>query len=364
MRDVQPERTRAFLELVAGRRGHFRLESGHHGRLWLDLDPLFTQPARIAPFVASLATAIRPYTVAAVCGPLLGGAFLAQLVAHALDVEFCFTERVLPAGSSDALYRARYRLPPVLSTRLRGQRIALVDDVMSAGSALRGTYAELQAHGATPVVAERSSSSAPPAWTTSRGRASQSRRSRAMTTTCGRPPTAPSAPRACQWKMSRLPLPDARSMTPARALASGTLAVGVLDILDAFIFFGLRGAAPVRILQSIAAGLLGPASFRGGASTAALGLLLHFFIAGAIVVTYYLASRRLPDLARRPLLYGPLYGLTVYAVMTFVVLPLSAAGAGARPLPVLINGLLIHALGVGVPSALAARAAARSPSSG
>jgi len=153
VRDVQPERTKAFLELMAGRRGHFRLESGHHGRLWLDLDPLFAQPSRIAPWVASLATALRPYTVAAVCGPLLGGAFLAQLVAHALGAEFCFTERVLPSESSDGLYRARYRLPPAFATRLRGQRIAMVDDVMSAGSALRGTYAELQTHGATPVVA-------------------------------------------------------------------------------------------------------------------------------------------------------------------------------------------------------------------
>ena len=56
----------AFLELVAGRRGHFRLESGHHSGLWLDLDPLFAEPHRVNPFVATLATALRPYGVAAV----------------------------------------------------------------------------------------------------------------------------------------------------------------------------------------------------------------------------------------------------------------------------------------------------------
>ena len=65
----------AFLDLISGRRGHFRLESGHHGELWLDLDPLFAQPSRIEPFVAGLARAIRPYGVTTVCGPLLGGAF-------------------------------------------------------------------------------------------------------------------------------------------------------------------------------------------------------------------------------------------------------------------------------------------------
>ena len=51
------------------------------------------------------------------------------------------------------LYQARYRLPQAFAKRVRGQRMALVDDVMSAGSALKGTYTELQAHGGTPVVA-------------------------------------------------------------------------------------------------------------------------------------------------------------------------------------------------------------------
>jgi orotate phosphoribosyltransferase len=141
----------AFLELVDGRRGHFRLESGHHGGLWLDLDPLFADPTRIEPRVDALTNALRPYEVTGVCGPLLGGAFLAQSVAHALGVQFSFTERL--ALQSAGMYQARYRLPPAFATRVRGQRLAIVDDVMSAGSALRGTYEELQAHGAKPVAA-------------------------------------------------------------------------------------------------------------------------------------------------------------------------------------------------------------------
>jgi orotate phosphoribosyltransferase len=140
-----------FLELVAGRRGHFQLESGHHGELWLDLDALFALPGRIAPLVGYLAEALRPYEVAGVCGPLVGGAFLAQSVAGALEVEFSFTER-LPSPTNIGLYQARYRLPPALSSRARGKRIAIVDDVMSAGSSTRATYAELRAHGAHPVV--------------------------------------------------------------------------------------------------------------------------------------------------------------------------------------------------------------------
>jgi orotate phosphoribosyltransferase len=144
--------TAAFLAMVAGRRGHFRLESGHHGGLWLNLDALFAEPRRVGPFVSALAETIRPHAVSAVCGPLLGGAFLAQLVAHALDVEFCFTERVMPANT-DGLYRARYLLPSAFAPRIREKRVAMVDDIMSAGSALRGTFAELKTHGAEPVVA-------------------------------------------------------------------------------------------------------------------------------------------------------------------------------------------------------------------
>lgn len=145
----------SFLDLVAARRGHFRLESGHHSALWLDLDALFAEPRGIAPHVAALANALRPHAASVVCGPLLGGAFLAQLVAHALDVEFCFTERVMPADAvhSEGLYRARYLLPAGFAARVAGKRVAIVDDVMSAGSALRGTYSELLAHKATPVVA-------------------------------------------------------------------------------------------------------------------------------------------------------------------------------------------------------------------
>jgi orotate phosphoribosyltransferase len=137
--------------MVAARRGHFQLESGHHGELWLDLDALFARPQRVAPLVGLLADALRPYKVAGVCGPLVGGAFLAQATAAALDVEFAFTERVMPAVP-DGLYPARYRLPPAFAPRVRGRRIAIVDDVMSAGSAARGTYSELKVQEAVPAV--------------------------------------------------------------------------------------------------------------------------------------------------------------------------------------------------------------------
>jgi hypothetical protein len=146
-------------------------------------------------------------------------------------------------------------------------------------------------------------------------------------------------------------------LTPVRAVAYGGLTVGFLDGLDAVIFFGLRGVSPERIFQSIASGLLGRAAYQGGLPTVVLGVLLHFTIALAIVTIYHLVSRRVPGLARRPFVWGPLYGITVYLTMNLVVLPLSAAVTGPRSPLVVVNGLFIHIIGVGIPSALFARAA-------
>jgi orotate phosphoribosyltransferase len=141
----------SFVSLLSGRPGHFRMESGYHASFWLELDAMFADTARVAPLIRLLADALRPHGVEMVCGPLLGGAFLAQLLAHELGVEFAFSERVAPDADA-ALYAARYRVPAALAPRLKGKRIALVDDVMSAGSSLLATYDAVQEHDGAPVV--------------------------------------------------------------------------------------------------------------------------------------------------------------------------------------------------------------------
>src|SRR5262249_29449097 len=79
---------------------------------------------------------------------------------------------------------------------------------------------------------------------------------------------------------------------------------------------------------------------------------IHFFIAFSIAATYYAASRRFAILIQRPILCGAVYGVLVYFFMNRVVIPLSAIGpAAAPPLPVFINGIAIHILGVGIPAA-------------
>jgi hypothetical protein len=148
-----------------------------------------------------------------------------------------------------------------------------------------------------------------------------------------------------------------------RIIAGAGLLVGTLDIADAIIFFGLRGVSPTRILQGIASGLIGRAAFSQGTRSALLGLLLHFFIATTVSAIYLLLSRRLP-LWRHPWLYGTSYGIGVYIVMNYVVLPLSHIGL--RPLPPLaplLNGIAALILCVGIPLAFLARHYIPKPSS-
>jgi len=152
-------------------------------------------------------------------------------------------------------------------------------------------------------------------------------------------------------------MPQSTPLSAPRAILYGTLIVGTLDALDAIVFFGLRsGATPIRIFKNIASGWLGRTAATGGLGTAALGLATHYFIAFGIVTTYLLISRRVGLLTRHPIPCGVVYGLLAYLVMNRVVIPLSAIGGPAAwpVLPVLANGLLIHAFGVGVPSAIVA----------
>lgn len=138
-----------------------------------------------------------------------------------------------------------------------------------------------------------------------------------------------------------------------QAIVFGTLAVGILDGLAAIVMAAMRGVGPTRLFQGIAVGLLGRDSYSGGLATATLGLGLHFIVALGVVSVYLVATRVLPALAERPLLYGPLYGIVAFFVMNLVVIPLSAIGVVIIRWPAAINGLLIHALLVGPPAAIA-----------
>jgi hypothetical protein len=140
------------------------------------------------------------------------------------------------------------------------------------------------------------------------------------------------------------------------AILWGGLACGILDITQAFVAWGFRGVKPVRILQSISSGLLGPKAYQGGAATAVLGGALHFLIAFTAAAVYVLASRKLTFLTQRPVLWGMVYGQLVFLFMNYVVLPLSAIHrTPPYTIQQIITGPIGHMFLVGLPIALIAR---------
>lgn len=141
-----------------------------------------------------------------------------------------------------------------------------------------------------------------------------------------------------------------------RAVLVGGGIAATLDILYACVRSAGHGRSPEWVLQSVASGLLGKAAFESGAAGAALGLVCHYAILFVAAAVYLLASQRMPALRARPIACGALFGVAVYLVMNFVVLPLSAFPFHLSYPPMrLLEGFASHALFVGVPIALSVR---------
>ena len=130
---------------------------------------------------------------------------------------------------------------------------------------------------------------------------------------------------------------------------------GALDITAALVVYGQFGLMPQRLLQGIAAGLLGESAFEGGFATAALGLVCHFIIALSAAAVFYAMSRKWSTLVEHVVISGPLYGVAVYFFMQRVVLPLSNAVRYPFTIRGMIIGVVIHIFCVGLPIALVVR---------
>jgi hypothetical protein len=142
---------------------------------------------------------------------------------------------------------------------------------------------------------------------------------------------------------------------PGLAILWGGFICGAMDITAAITVYGTFGLKPVPLLQGIAAGLLGPRAFQGGASTALLGLACHFTVAFLAAATFVGITRFWSFPVQHFIVAGILYGPIVYFFMQLVVLPLSNARHFPFSLKMMIIGLIIHVICVGLPIAIAAR---------
>jgi hypothetical protein len=148
---------------------------------------------------------------------------------------------------------------------------------------------------------------------------------------------------------------DSRTHPFVGVLAGGLIA-GLLDIVYAFVLSGLNGGNPMGVLRSVASGLLGAAAFKGGMTTAALGLVLHLAITVVAAGVYFLLARRAAVVQEHYWIFGSIFGVLVFLTMNFVVLPLSAVPFKLTYPPlVLLQGFVSHAVLVGIPIALCLR---------
>ncbi len=139
---LDPDDAAGFL-----RRGHFAYQSGHHGDVWLELDRLFAQPRRMRRAAEALAERLAAHGADLVCGPLVGGALVGQMVAAALDVRF-----VAAAAHPQPDGPVRYVVASSVRGLAAGAHAVVVDDVINAGSAVLACFRELQSLGATVVA--------------------------------------------------------------------------------------------------------------------------------------------------------------------------------------------------------------------
>ena len=147
----------------------------------------------------------------------------------------------------------------------------------------------------------------------------------------------------------------------ARTIFWVGLAAGTLDITENIVFNAFRGITPWRIFQYIASGLLGTHSFHMGWTSVGLGVAIHYTIALTWTAIFFLAATKFMVLTRQAIMSGLLYGVIVYVVMNFIVLPLSALPPrpAAPTLVSRINAVLALMFCIGLTVALLVRKAVR-----
>jgi len=141
--------------------------------------------------------------------------------------------------------------------------------------------------------------------------------------------------------------------TPVAILLSGLIA-GTADIGAAAL---INGRSPLVILLFIASGLLGKASFQSGLPAVILGLVLQWLMSLIIAAVYVLASNRFAELKQFWLIGGLAYGVGVFVVMNYVIVPLSEIGRFPQFTPWTFVGNVLAMLAFGVLIAVFARTA-------
>lgn len=141
-----------------------------------------------------------------------------------------------------------------------------------------------------------------------------------------------------------------------RPIVIATAIAGTLDLLAAFVFSGMAGASPMRVLQFVASGPFGDVAL-ANPGYAAVGLIVHFAIMTCMVATYMLVAPRMPVLLSQPVIAGLAYGLILWLVMYWLVRPMRWSGLypDMGNIGAIASQLFCHLILVGLPIAFVAK---------
>ena len=134
---------RIFREAGAVRDGHFVLASGRHSGRYLEKFQVLQRPRETEKLAGAIASWARGRDIATVAGPTTGGIILAHEVARQLGTRAVYAEHGELGGRE---FRRGFSLAP-------GERVLVVDDIMSTGGSVHETIAAVRATGATVLGA-------------------------------------------------------------------------------------------------------------------------------------------------------------------------------------------------------------------
>jgi hypothetical protein len=145
-----------------------------------------------------------------------------------------------------------------------------------------------------------------------------------------------------------------------KTIAWATLVAGTLDLLSAFLWSALQGGTPIKVLNAVASGPFGRQF--SGVTGAGVGLIVHFALMAVMAAVIVIAMTRWALLRRRAWIIGLAYGLAIYGVMYWIVLPMRWPTLFPQTDPLEITKALVsHLLCVGLPLALIAARRLKTP---
>lgn len=150
-------------------------------------------------------------------------------------------------------------------------------------------------------------------------------------------------------------------MTSVRAALlagiAGNIAISIYLSIALPLFFNI---SPLLLFQWDGSNIVGASAYTGGWGSAALGFFFNFIVAIGWSTLFVVAYRAVPAVRREAAVSGLLFGILVWLVMSFIIVPMGRADHPSTHFPALLNAIVAHTLFFGLPVALVVRNTLRS----